>query len=131
MEVSLSEVSGRVPVTVVKITGDFSEGEPVLQAVRQAVEAGSRHILLDLSDVPFISSAGLRAIHLSYELVRDEAAEDARAVRQGIAAGTYKSPYLKLLSPTKNGMKALSVGGFDMFLEVYPNEADAIRSFHG
>jgi hypothetical protein len=84
---------------------------------------------LDLSHVPYISSAGLRAIHSIYLMLRDaDPADSAQAVK-GIAHGTYKSPHLKLISPTKNGAKALGVAGYDMFLEVYDNLPAALASY--
>ncbi len=41
----------------------------------------------------------------------------------------FSAPTLKLLNPTKNAAKALSVSGYDMFLKVYTNADEAIRSF--
>jgi hypothetical protein len=77
-----------------------------------------------------VDSGGLRAIHTIYKLLRSEATgESEPAVRQGIAAGTYKSQHLKLLKPNGHVMQALKMAGFDMFLEVHSNLKKAVASF--
>jgi hypothetical protein len=120
---------GRVPVTVFRLDGDLNNEEPLQSQAREAYQMGMQHLLLDLTDVPFISSAGLKALHQVYMMLRDPAAENDRDVRQGIVAGTYKSPNFKLLKPSKNAAKALSVSGYDMFLEIHNNLSEAVASF--
>lgn len=127
MEVYVSQLEGRVPITQLRVVGPYAEGERVLDEAKEAVSEGSTHFLINLKDCPFISSAGLRSIHAIYELVEDK--EEKESVNKGIAAGTYKSPHLKLVHVTKDAKKALTVGGFDMFLDIFENEEEAIRSF--
>ncbi len=129
MELSMSQANGRIPVTIFHLHGDLVEEEPLRSQVAQAVADGSQAILLDLKEVPYISSAGLRAIQGVFELLHDLGDVDKRAMNRGIAAGTFKAPNLKLLNPSKNGAKALSVSGYDMFLETFTNLDAAIRSF--
>jgi anti-anti-sigma regulatory factor len=131
MNIVISQEEGKVPVTVFRLDGDLTAEEPLQSRATEAVDAGARYLLLDLSRVPYISSAGLRAIHYLHELLRDDAAsgEDSQVARR-IMAGTYKSPHLKLLKPSKNGAKALQVAGYDMFLEIHQNYKEAIASFH-
>jgi hypothetical protein len=126
----VSHDEGRVPVTVFRLEGDLA-GEELLQSeAQQAFEAGTRYLLLDLRKVPFITSAGLRAIHYVYELLRSDSPEESdEVVRKGIVSGSYTSGHLKLLKPTKTVMKSLSVGGYDMFLEIHKKYANAIASF--
>ena len=91
--------------------------------------AAGEHLVLDLSHVPYISSAGLRAIHTVYMLLRDADTNEAANAVQGIAHGTYKSPHLKLVKPSKNALKALSTAGYDMFLEIHDSIPAAVQSF--
>lgn len=129
MELYVSELSGSVPITKIRIIGDLSDGDKLKSVVDTAVKNGSRHILLDLTDVPFVSSAGLRGIHAAFERLNDAHGVESKTLSKGITAGTYKSPYLKLVNPSKNAMRALSVGGFDMFLETHSDESAAIGAF--
>lgn len=130
MVIVVSHDEGRVPVTVFRLEGDLA-GEELLQSeAQQAFEAGTRYLLLDLRKVPLITSAGLRAIHYVYELLRSDSPEESdEVVRKGIVSGSYTSGHLKLLKPTKTAMKSLGVGGYDMFLEIHKKYANAIASF--
>ena len=130
MEITVEIEEGRVPVTVFHLRGDLSHEEPLQSRVKEAYESGARNILLDLQDVPYISSAGLRVLHYVYNLLnRDRQEESEQEVRRGIVSGSYKSPHLKLLRPSKNAMKALSIAGYDMFLDIYDKQQEAIDAF--
>lgn len=129
MELFVSELTGSVPVTKIRVDGDLSDGDKLKSVVETAIENGSRHILLDLTDVPFVSSSGLRGIHDAFERLNAVHNIEGRTLTKGIASGTYKSPYLKLVNPSKNAKRALSVGGFDMFLEMHSDESTAVHAF--
>lgn len=130
MDISVSQEEGRVPVTIFHLEGDLVHEEPLRSHVQDAYDEGARNVLLDLKGVPYISSAGLRVLHYVYNLLNsDEDEEDGRTVRRGIASGDYKSPHLKLLRPSKNAMKALSIAGYDMFLDIHENQKEAVAAF--
>jgi hypothetical protein len=50
-------------------------------------------------------------------------------VRRGISAGTYKSPHLKLLNPSKETRSTFQLSGFDMFIESFDDRDTALASF--
>ncbi len=133
MKIIVTQEAGRVPVTVFQITGEIgAESSDFLRReARGAVEAGTRHLLLDLTGVTFVGSAGLRAIHDIFMLLRtaSPATDEGAAVHKGIASGTYQSPHLKLLKPGRHVLQALKLAGFDMFLEVHTDLPEAIASF--
>ena len=128
MDITSWRETGAVPVTVLQLKGDLVAEEPLATRARTAFADGARNIVLDLGDVPFISSAGLRAIHTVYMLLRDADAGE-KPTTQGIASGSYKSPHLKLVKPSKNALKALSTAGYDMFLDIHDSIPAAVRSF--
>ena len=130
MEIDVSQDEGRVPVTVFRLKGDLAGEEPLQSQAQEVYDAGTRYLLLDLSKVPYITSAGLRAIHFVFDLMRGDAPEESdEVVRRGIATGDYTSGHLKLFKPSKNAKKALSLAGYDMFLEIHKNYGKAIASF--
>jgi hypothetical protein len=130
VEISVSQEEARVPVTVFQLKGEFSSEEPLASLAQDAYDNGARYLLLDLTKVSYISSSGLRAIHQVYYMFRGPLSDESeQEVRQGIISGSYKSPTLKLLKPSKNALKALSVSGYDMFLEIHKKRANAIASF--
>ena len=78
----------------------------------------------------YISSAGLRALHNIYKLFRaDDANESNEAVSKGISDGTYKAHQLKLLNPNAEVSRILKVAGFDMYLDIFHNQKEAIAAF--
>ena len=95
VEIVVAQETGRVPVTIFHILGEIAADsyKELEQQADQAFDAGMRDLLLDLTDVTFLSSSGLRAIHHIFTLLRADSAEDSDdTVRKGIRAGTYKSP---------------------------------------
>lgn len=129
MEINSWHETGQVLVTVLQLKGDLTAEEPLTSKAQAAFQDGARDIVLDLGDVPYISSAGLRAIHVIYMMLRSADPEDEGTAVRGIARGTYKSPHLKLVNPSRNGLKALTTSGYDIFLDIHGNIPEAVASF--
>ena len=132
MEISTSQEQGRVPVTVFHISGDIdaATSEQLETRAQQAIQAGTRYLLLDLSKVNYVSSYGIRAITQVFNWLRDTASgEDSASVSKGLRDGKFKSSHLKLASPNKQVEKVLTTLGIDMYLEIHKNLKQAIDSF--
>ena len=128
MEITSTQENGRVPVTRFAISGSFNRDEPLLPMAQAAFEDGARNMLIDLSETVFISSAGLRALHSIYVLLRDQA-ETPEAVNKGLRDGSYHSPHLKILNPNKNVLEVLKMAGYDMFIEIHDDLSRALASY--
>jgi hypothetical protein len=128
MEITTAKVEARVPVTIFHIEGNFNNNEPLASMAKSAFQEGARYMLIDMSKVPYISSSGLRALHEIYNMLRDSTETDAEVI-QGLRDGSYHSPYLKLLKPSKLTVDVLKTSGFDMFLEIHNNQKKALDSF--
>ena len=134
MEIKVSTEQGRVPVTVLHVDGniDSSTYEVFQSTGKKLIEEGVRHILVDLSHVPFMSSAGLRALHTLFNELRlrnpDDNLSDEQ-VKKGISAGTYKSPHLKLLNLSPETRTAFEASGFDMYIATFTDKKEAVASF--
>jgi len=86
MEIKVSQEQSQVPVTVFHIKGDINtETFEQLQAqAQQAIQAGTRHLLLDLAQVSYVSSYGIRAISQIFTWLRDSAQDqDPAAMSKG------------------------------------------------
>jgi len=132
MEIVVSQEQGRVPVTVFRIQGELNvyTYERFQQKVREAHDAGMLNLLLDLAEVSYISSAGIRALNDSFKLLRTGAPEENdEAMAKGLRDGTFKSPHLKLLNPSPQVLEVLKIAGVDMFLEVHRHLREAVGSF--
>jgi anti-anti-sigma factor len=134
MNIKVSVENGSVPVTVMHIDGnlDASSYEAFEKRADELIAGGARHILVDLSHAPFVSSAGLRALHHIFNNLRSSDTTSTMSdeeVRRGISAGTYKSPHLKLLNPSKETKSTFELSGFDMFIETFNDREAALASF--
>ena len=134
MDIKTYTEKGDVVVTVMHVDGniDNSTYEAFQAKADELIDSGAHFILVDLSHVQFVSSAGMRALQHVYDRLRqlypNSDASDEN-VKQGIRAGTYKSPFLKLLNPSAAAAKTFEISGFDMFIEIFTDKAAAIASF--
>lgn len=134
MEILNSIENGNVPITVMRIIGniDSTSYQVFTDNANTLIENGARHILVDLTESAFISSAGLRAIHSLVKKLRtlnpDTSLSEAEYKRK-IGTGGYKSPHIKLLNLSPETYTAFTLSGFDMFIQTYTDKATAIASF--
>jgi anti-anti-sigma factor len=134
MEIKVSTESGRVPVTVLHVDGniDSSTYEQFQSTAKKLIDGGTRYILVDLTHAPFVSSAGLRALHTLFNELRTrnpEANLSDDQIKKGISAGTYKSPHLKLLNLSPETRSAFETSGFDMYIDTFTDRNAALASF--
>jgi anti-anti-sigma factor len=130
MEILVSQADGRVPVTIFSVRGQINaETAPQLQAeAEKAIKAGTRHLLLDLGEAPYISSAGMRVLAYLLVLLRKHSDED-QVARSHTRKSSRRSPYLKLLNPSPDVLRALTMVGFDLFLGIYSDYQKALSAF--
>ena len=129
LNITASKVEGEVPVTILHLNGHLhGNTEPeLLDRVRQAQEDGSKYLLLDLSGVKVLTSAGLRAIHNIFNLLTPKG--DVEVIRQH-GEEPYKSPYFKLVCPNPDVYYVLNIAGFLQNLLIYTNMEEAVNSFN-
>lgn len=120
LNVLVDEVEGNVPVTILRVEGDvFASTQDILRDTATGlIEAGARNILIDLSGVDYMASAGFMTIHAITNMLNQDESE-----------GDSKSRHLKLLSPTATVTMAIETLGFDKYLDIFHDQDEAIRSF--
>ena len=136
MNISVSQAQGSVPVTVLKLDGQL-DGQNYQELIAKAQElygAGTRDFLLDLSDLTYISSAGLVALHSIALLVRGEQLPDTnegwstiRSVGRTNTAGLQV--HVKLLSPRQEVKSVLEMVGFSNAFQIFSDCDEAVKSF--
>ena len=132
MDIKVSTENRRVPVTVMEVTGNVDSATHMIfqNKAEELIKGGARHILVDLTHVPYMSSAGLRALSALFNQLRAINADiSEEEMRKRINAGTYKSPDLKLLNLSKQTQTAFETAGFDMYLETFTDYQKALSSF--
>ncbi len=132
MEVWVSDQQGRVPVTIFRVTGDIDSVtyQSLQQQIENKIQSGTRNVVMDLTEVGYLSSAGIRLLSHVFNELRTNSPEDSDAsISQGVRAGTFKSPHLKLVNPTPRVAEVLKMSGLDMMIDSYPSLPDAVAAF--
>ena len=136
MNIVTSVEQGNVPVTIIRLDGRL-DGQNYQDLIAKATElynAGAKNILLDLSDLTYISSAGIVALHIIALLLRGETLPDAergwstlRWAGRSRELGIQK--HLKLLNPRPDVSQVLELVGFNAFLQSFEDRDSALRAF--
>jgi anti-anti-sigma regulatory factor len=111
---------------------DASSYQQFETMAKKLIDGGTRYMLVDLSHAPFVSSAGLRALHSLFNELRSRTPEGNltdEQMKRGISSGSYKSPHLKLLNLSPQTKATFETSGFDMYIETFTDRKAAIASF--
>lgn len=136
MNISVSQAQGNVPVTVLKLDGqlDGQNYQELISKAQELHQAGARDFLLDLSDLTYISSAGLVALHSVALLAKGEELPDTeggwsayRSMGRSSEAGMQK--HVKLLNPRSEVIGVLDMVGFGNVFEIFTSREEAVNSF--
>ena len=137
LQTTVEQAEGQVPITIVALAGelDATSYEGVIEAVHDLYKAGARNLLLDLTDLTFISSSGLVALHSSLRLMRGEAPPEPetgwaslRAMGEEVGSGQAQTNVR--LCGTQDGIqKVLDRTGLGGLFPSYPDRATAIAAF--
>jgi anti-anti-sigma factor len=114
--VTVTQTCGRVPVTIIQLGDRLNLGntEEFEQAAKGAYAAGGRNMVVDLSKVPSLTSAGIRTILFIYKMLTEPKDVDK---------------HLKLVGPTPAVREVLDIAGILRFIEVYGSQDEAVASF--
>ncbi len=99
---TLIEVSGRVDSTNATQLGDALNGQ---------IDAGRYHLVLDLSRVDYISSAGLRELVSALKRVKKSSGD------------------LRLATPSERVREVMDLAGLDTIFQIFPSQVEAVGSF--
>ena len=130
LTITTSKMQGDVSVTVLHLSGHLHgpTEQQLLDHARQAREDGTAHLLIDLSEVDVLSSAGLRGIQQIFKLFTPQ--RDVETIRRH-ESEPYKSPYFKLVCPNPQIYYVLNITGFVQNILIYNNLDEAVASFSG
>ena len=136
MEITISKEQGKVPVTVIRPHGDVdaSNYREIVVKAEELFGAGDRDFLVDLSDVPYMSSAGMVALHSIALLARGEKPSDPEAGWSALKAFDRARErgiveHVKLFGPQKYVAETLDKAGFTQFFEIFTDLKKAVASF--
>jgi anti-anti-sigma regulatory factor len=128
MNITISLEQAREPVAVMRLQGDIDASNfvQVVDKAREIYQNPARNLILDLSEVPNISTTGLVAIHkiaLLYSGVPETMAHP------DLTHSSTARKHVKLLSPQPAVDKALETAGLKLFFKVFYDLESALQSF--
>jgi anti-anti-sigma factor len=112
--VQISQVQGRVPVTVFRLQdrinlGNFAELE---EAAKEAYDNGSRDLVMDLGQTVSLTSIGIRAIVIVHKMLSKDGGK-----------------HLKIANPMPYIREMLDISGVAQYIEIYNTVDEAVAAF--
>jgi anti-anti-sigma regulatory factor len=128
MEITVTLQQASEPVAVMHLQGDIDASNfvQIVDKAHEIYQNPARNLILDLSEVPNISSTGLAAIHkiaLIYSGVPEE------KTHPDLTHSSNARKRVKLLSPQPDVEKALETAGLKLFFKVFRDLESALKSF--
>ena len=118
LKITSEQVQASVPVTVFYLRGwldSQSEGQ-LLETARLAYDEGARYLLINMSDLDTLTSAGMRALQKVYQIFTPK--EDH-----------FKVAHLKLCNAPPQIYNVLGITGFLQNIPMYESMDTALDSF--
>lgn len=137
MKITITQKQGRRSVTVLELAGklDGSNYQQLVDISNTLYLDGVRDLLIDLSQLTFMSSAGLAAIHQSALIFRGQPIAEEQsgwaayhAIDRDRDGGAQK--HVKLLSPQPAVADILEIASFDLLFEIHTDLEAALASFN-
>ena len=118
LKITSQKVQASVPVTVFYLRGwlDSQSEEQLLETARLAYDEGARYLLIDMSDLDTLTSAGMRALQKVYQIFTPK--EDH-----------FKVAHLKLCNAPPQIYNVLGITGFLQNIPMYESMDTALDSF--
>jgi anti-anti-sigma factor len=118
LTISTEQMQADVPVTVFRLRGwlDAQSEEQLLEAARTNYDNGSRYLLIDMTDLDTLTSAGMRALQKVYQIFTPK--EDR-----------FKVAHLKLCNAPPQIYNVLGITGFLQNIPMYESVDSAVQSF--
>ena len=118
LKIISEQVEVSVPVTVFYLRGwlDSQSEEQLLETARLAYDEGARYLLIDMSDLDTLTSAGMRSLQKVYQIFTPK--EDH-----------FKVAHLKLCNAPPQIYNVLGITGFLQNIPMYESMDTALDSF--
>jgi anti-anti-sigma regulatory factor len=135
MIISIDQTEHRIPITILSVQGNL-DGSNYLQLISKAHElynSGTRNLVLDMSEIPFMSSSGIVALHTIALLLQDERLPELEngwaALRSVADVNSGFQKHVKLVNPQARVYKTLAITGMTNFFEIFDALDLAVASF--
>jgi hypothetical protein len=137
MEITVSQNQGPVSISVMQLQGklDGSNYKDFIAEAEKLYDSGARDLLLDMSNLTYMSSAGIAALHSVALLFRGQkpmAEEEGWSTYRSLDRDRDSGPqaHVKLLVLNGKIHETLDMVGYSTFFEIYNDIHQAVASFH-
>ena len=119
LKITTEQVQGKNAMTVLHLIGwlDKAHEEQFYKAAQNAYEQGARLLILDMTEVDTLTSAGMRALTSVYKLFTPEAEQ-------------YTASRVKLYGAPEHISHVLNITGFLKYIPNYENMQAALDSLN-
>jgi anti-anti-sigma factor len=131
MDINVTFHQGSELIAIMKLKGDINASNfvQVNDKAQELYMNPARDLIIDLSDVPSISSTGLAAIHkiaLLYSGVPQQVQEN---INPDFTHSSNARKHVKLLNPQPEVESTLEKAGLKLFFKVFKDLDSALASF--
>lgn len=118
LKITSEQVQASVPVTVFHVSGwlDAQSEAQFLETARLSYDEGARYLLIEMSDLDTLTSAGMRALQKVYQMFTPK--EDR-----------MKVAHLKLCNAPPQIYNVLGITGFLQNIPMYESAEAALEAF--
>lgn len=133
MEIKVTIHQAEHPIAIMQLNGEISAANymEVVNKAQELFNNPARNLIIDLSEVSSVSSAGLVGLH-KIALVYSGAAHqqvDQDESRPDFTHNSNARKFVKLLNPQPAVDQELMRAGLKLFFKVYTDLESAIQSF--
>lgn len=136
LETTVEQHDGEPPLTVLALSGelDASNFAGLVEQVQGLYEGGTRRLLLDLTDLRFMASSGLVALHSIVRILHGETPDDTESgwgsfhsVGHDVAGGGVQTE-VQLCGPQTAVQRVLDRTGMARLFVIHPDRATALAA---
>jgi len=133
-----SPTHSNVQITILKLVGDLdgSNFREVIERAEQVCNAGASNLLIDLSEMRFMSSAGLATLQGVAVLMRKKELPGSNdswtsldELKDKASNPGEPEKRVKLFNPQPRVMKSLEMVGYDKIFEIFTDRQAALAAF--
>ena len=137
MRITISKRDKPISVTILHLEGklDRANYESLIDEAQDVYDNGARDLILDLSELSFVSSAGVAALHQVALLYREEkhphldGGWEAFRSEDRARSTVDTREHVKLFSPPGVVRELINLAGFGSLFEIFTDLSQAVDSF--
>lgn len=132
MEINITYHQGSEQIAIMQLKGDINASNfiQVSDKAQELYMNPARYLLIDLTEVPSISSTGLAAVHKIALLYSGIPQNVEQGENPDFTHSANARKFVKLLNPQPDVEKTLETAGLKLFFKIYKDLDSALASFN-